>query len=351
MSVPEAFGGYADWPEYLSGRPWVAGRLGALLGVRRPATPAPVAGESWDADGVRTTHLTWDAGFGPRQGAYLLHPGDADPAALPGVVALHSHGGIKSVGALRMVDAPGVPEHVLAYRREYEAGASVATDLARAGFTVLAPDAFLWGSRRFELGTDEPEAYDARAREHEHLVAKACSVLDTTVAGMVAHDDLLALDVLSRTCAPGPVGVLGFSGGGGRAVALTALDERVGSAVVVGMMTSNGALFPDHVDHSWLLHARGAELPVLLGSRADAEVLVGYGRHDHLFPAAGMSAADAYLRAAFAAGPGHYSGVFVDAGHEFTAELQERARAHLLATLGRPAPELDSSDTTRKVST
>lgn len=43
-------------------------------------------------------------------------------------------------------------------------------------------------------------------------MAKACALLDTSWAGMVAHDDLLALEVLAGRCAPGPIGVLGFSG-------------------------------------------------------------------------------------------------------------------------------------------
>ncbi|QIK71077.1 hypothetical protein G7070_00735 [Propioniciclava coleopterorum] len=348
MSEHGAFGGYADWPEYVSGRPRVAGRLGALLGVPRPGTPAPVAEGTWDADGVTTTRLTWDAGFGPRQSAFLLHPSDADPATLPGVLALHSHGGIKSVGAARMVDVPGLPQHVLAYRRDAEGGACVANDLARDGLTVLAPDAFCWGSRRFDLGITDAAAYDAAAGDHEHLVAKACSLLDTTLAGMVAHDDLLALDVLAASCAPGSLGVLGFSGGGGRAAALTALDDRIGTVVVVGMMTTMAALWPDHVGHSWLLHARGVDLPGLLTSRPDADVLVGYGRRDHLFSPAGMAAADALLAEAFAAGPGRYTGVFVDAGHAFTPELQDAARAHLRA---RAALTATTATPSRKVST
>lgn len=341
MTTTGGFGGYADWADYLARRPRIPGPFGELFGVPQPGIAQPHLDGVWGADGVTTSLLSWEAGFGPRQHAYLLHPAGADPATLPGVLALHSHGGITCVGAARMVGTAEVPAHVRAYRRDLEGDVCVADDLAREGFTVLVPDAFGWGSRRFDLGVDDPVAYDAAARAHEHHVAKACALLDTSWAGMVAHDDLLALEVLAGRCAPGPIGVLGFSGGGGRAAILAALDHRLGSIVVIAMMTTLASLFPDHVDHSWLLHTRGLaagpDLPGLLTSRGDAAVLVGYGGQDSLFPPSGVKAADALLRQAFAHASGSYTNVTVEAGHVFTPALQQRARQHLRTTLGSPA--------------
>lgn len=351
MNSPEAFGGYDDWPTFMGRTPRVPGRLGALFGIPAP-TPGPVRGhEVHVRDGVRAVRLRWSVGFGPDLAAWLLHPADADPATLPGVLALHSHGGIKSLGAERMVDLPGVPAHVLAYRERAEDGAAVASDLARSGLTVLAPDAFGWGSRRFDLGAADPGTYDELAPEHEHLVAKACALLDTSLAGMVAHDDLTSLAVLRSQCASGPVGVLGFSGGGGRAAVLAALDSGIGSVVVVAMMCTLASLYPDHVGHSWLLHTRGLasgpDLPGLLATDPTRHVLVGYCARDHLFPLQGQRDADARLVRCFDQGPGTYTPAWADADHVFTRELQRRARDHLHATLAadRSIPRRDFTET------
>lgn len=337
MASPTGLGGYADWPAFMADAARLPGPVAELLGVPEPHAGAVEEGATHVGGGVRATRLTWPVGFGPRLGAWLLHPVDADPAALPGVLALHSHGGIYSVGAERMVDVPGVPAHVLAYRERAEGGRAVASELASHGFTVLAPDTFGWGSRRFDLGATDEADHDAVAGVHEHLLAKACAVLDTSLAGMVAHDDLTSLAVLRQRCAPGPVGVLGFSGGGGRAAALCSLEASVGSAVIMAMMTRIRSLLPDQAGHSWLLHTRGLatgpDLPGLAAGERRHHLMVGYCAHDPLFTLAGMRAADADLAEAFASGPGSYTPVWSDEGHVFSPALQGRAVSHLRATL------------------
>lgn len=332
-----AFGGYGDWPAFMAETPRVPGRLGELFGVPEPGPVDVRERVVHEGGGVCAVRLRWSPGFGPDAAAWLLHPRGVDPATLPGVLALHSHGGITCVGAERMVDVPGLPAHVVEYRCRCEDGAAAASDLARAGFTVLAPDAFGSGSRRFDLGAPTALAHDEASREHEHLVAKACALLDTSWAGMVAHGDLIALGVLQARCAPGGVGAWGFSGGGGRAALVAALDTRVRAVVVVAMMCTMASLFPDHLAHSWLLHTRGLasgpDLPGLLAARADAHAMVGYAGDDPLFPRAGMRAADELLARAFAGCPGSYTPVWVNGPHVFTRELQRHAREHLTAAL------------------
>lgn len=333
----EPFGGYGDWAEHLARTPRLAGNLATLLGVTEPVVGDIRAGGGRVRDGVRATRLRWAVGFGPDNAGWLLHREDVDPATRPGVLALHSHGGLFCLGAERMVDVPGLPPHVLDHRARFEDGRAVASDLARAGFTVLAPDCFGFGARRFDLGVDDPEEHDAAARVHEHLVAKACALLDTSMAGMVASDDLGSLSVLRSWCAPGAVGALGFSGGGGRALVVGALDRGVRSLAVVAMMCTLSSLFPDHVDHSWLLHTRGLaagpDLPGLAVCDTARDVLVGYDARDELFPAAGMREADALLATAFADAPGRYTSVWDDAPHAFTAALQQAATNHLTTSL------------------
>ena len=158
-------------------------------------------------------------GFGPRTTGWLLRPARSS-GPLPGVLALHCHGGNKFGGADRLVRLPKpTPPRQRPGPDHYE-GRALATEVARRGFAVLAHDTFAWGSRRFDLSTppwrteaalearksqwreagvepSDAELYNAAAGIHEDTVAKAAGLLGTSLAGMVAHDDLAALDILA----------------------------------------------------------------------------------------------------------------------------------------------------------
>jgi len=70
----------------------------------------------WERDGVAGEALSWSAGYGPRPEAWLLKPGGAD-TPLPGVVALHDHGGFKFYGKEKIADGPDGPAAGLAAPR------------------------------------------------------------------------------------------------------------------------------------------------------------------------------------------------------------------------------------------
>ena len=123
-------------------------------------------------------------------------------------------------------------------RERHYGGRAFANELARQGFAVLVHDTFLWGSRRFEfeemaqtapppqaawpttgavtgLGDDNVraraesiETYNKVAAAHEHVVAKYCTLLGTSLAGVVAFEDRVALQYLK-----GHAGVIGESVG------------------------------------------------------------------------------------------------------------------------------------------
>jgi len=362
---PDALEGFEDWPAFLRRElpadpgPGLAGVLGL---PRRPAGPPAVREEGSRRVGdVDVATLSWDVGFGPRTRALLLRPAGST-GTLPGVLGLHCHGGEKWVGAAKLADdgveAPdGVPS------RAGYGGRAAANDLARRGFAVLVHDTFSWGSRRFPL--THPSAkwapwlasreaawaaagvavtpalrYDARAQLHEETLAKVAGVLGTTFTGAVVFEDLLALDVLATR--PGVdarrLGAFGFSGGGGRAVLLAALDERVRAHVVACMMTTTDALVGAYVDpHSWLLHspglARFADLPDLTARRP---LLVQYALDDELFPLAGMRAAHARLQERHAT-TGTYRGSEHPGGHRFDPAMQDEAWGFLEEHLAAPA--------------
>lgn len=360
--------GYEDWPAAVrSADPFHTAdqdtrALAQVLGLRAVADRVAVREEAgWTRADVSVRRVRWSVGYGPETTAWLLRPA-GESGALPGVLGMHCHGGVRSVGGEQLVDlgADSSPCAAQLRQRWYE-GRAPANDLARRGFVVLVHDTFSWGSRRFDLSHPTPrlgallEAHEARWREqgvsptaderfdvasglHEDTVAKAAGALGQTFAGAVVADDLAALGVLAATDGVDSqrLGTFGFSGGGGRSLLLAALDRRLTACVVSCMMATFESLFPTYLDaHSWLLHVPG------LWSRTDwpdlttlgrARFLVQYRTDDELFPLAGMEEAHTHLVRRHA-GTDRYRGSFAPGGHAFDAAMQDEAWAFLSAQL------------------
>ena len=369
---PSAIAGYEDWPAYVRSKPRhrasaaAAQELSDALGVPGPVAPPDVT-VHWEHthDGATTSQLSWQLGFGPRTTGWLVRPA-GHPGPLPGVLALHCHGGNKFGGADRLVELPDNHPSAASARAGHYDGRALATDTARRGFVVLAHDTFAWGSRRFDLSSapwrtaaaaaaqhaqwredgvapSAADEYNAAAGFHEDTIAKAAGLLGTSLAGMVAHDDLAALEVLATQ--PGVVqdrlGCIGFSGGGGRSLTLAALSPRIRASVVACMMTTFESLFPAYLDaHSWLLQTPGlwklGDWPELSGRSAAARFLVQYALADELFPEDGMRRAHQLLESMHA-GTGRYTGSFWPGGHVFTAAMQDEA-LHFLTQALAPQP-------------
>ncbi|MHA7987516.1 dienelactone hydrolase family protein [Rathayibacter sp. CAU 1779] len=364
-SVPSmsAIPGYEEWPIHASAAaPFAAAdprsqELADVLGLREtPAVAGVHRGASVEVSGLSITPLRWRMPYGPATQAWELRPKGAR-GPLPGILALHPHGGRRSTGAAQLVDLIGDRPEALANR------------LARADAIVLAHDTFSWASRRFDLTRLPPklartrdallalwaaedhvptpdEEFDAVSSAHEELIAKAAGVLGQTFAGMVVADDLVALDVLAGLDGvdSARLATVGFSGGGGRAQLVGALDPRVGATVIAGMMATFGSLMPDYIEtHSWLLHSPGlpqvADWPDIARIGRPRELFVLYGERDPLFPPAGMRAAHEALRNL----PG-YRGRFFDAGHELTPAMVHAIVDFLRSWRGHPAPKRSGVD-------
>jgi dienelactone hydrolase len=283
------------------------------------------------------------------------------------VVALHDHGGFKYLGKGKIARGPSDPPDYVSdyYWPTYYGARPFANALAKEGFVVLVHDTFLWGSRRFPLDLMPdwaPDAFDSldpttwmdtgvprevglynfAAAQHEHTVEKYCNLLGTTMAGVVCHEDRIALNYLrSRDDVDGDcMGCVGLSGGGNRAGLLQATYDPLHAAVVVGLMSTYPGLLDHNVaTHTWMLFpggwARHGDWPDLVGCRAPSPLLVQYDLEDELFTVEGMRAAHERLVAIYAEAGDRtaYSGQFYPGPHKFDVEMQQAAFAWLKEAL------------------
>jgi dienelactone hydrolase len=324
-----------------------------IIGFDRDGQPDdPRVEARWSRDGVDGEEVSWSVGYGPRTRAWFLRPSAAS-GPLPGVLALHSHDGYKYHGKEKIADGPDGPDspdgprpELVELRRNAYQGRAYANELARRGFAVLVPDVFLWGSRRFALGAKDGatdvSTYNRLAADHEHVVAKYCTVLGTSLAGIVAYEDRIALAYLGSRpeVRSGALGCVGLSGGGCRAALLQATSQRVGAAVVVGMMSTYPALLDRFIAvHTWMFFPPNlvafGDWPDLAGCRAPSPLLVQYLLDDALFAPDGMRAAHRLLteRYAGAGAPTGYLGEFYPGPHRFDLAMQESAFAFLAESL------------------
>jgi dienelactone hydrolase len=318
----------------------------------RDEPQSPRVERRWERDGVQGEEVSWSVGYGPRTFAYLLRPAGPNKP-LPGVVALHDHGGFKYFGKEKIADGPDDgPAVIRSFRDGSYGGRAFANALAREGFAVLVPDTFLWGSRRFPRevmsgarasnppgSPDEIAEYNSAAGGHEHTVEKYLTVLGTTLAAVISYEDRVAVAYLlgrKDVVLPGGVGCVGLSGGGLRSTLLQATCDEIRAAVVVGLMsTYEGLLDHNVVSHTWMLYppgwSRHGDWPDLVACRAPSPLLVQYDLEDSLFTVEGMRAADRRIAEhyAFVGRPNNYAGQFYPGPHKFDREMQTAAFAWL----------------------
>ena len=277
---------------------------------------------------------------------------------VPGVVAIHCHGGNYTFGHEKVLSSPGEPEAAAQYRaRGYQR--PYAEHLARRGFVVLVIDGFYFGSRRLQVesldratvpprlrefvdkvaalprGTTEWYAAVNRAcSEYEHLTAKTIFTAGATWPGMLAWDDMRSVDYLcSRPEVDASrIGCVGLSIGGLRTAHLIAADPRIKAACVVGWMTEFQSQLRNHLrSHTWMIYIPGLysamDLPDAAGMMAPNALLVQQCSKDRLYPMAGMKSSVEKLAKIYAkAGVSErFRSAFYDVPHSFTPDMQEQA--------------------------
>ena len=273
-------------------------------------------------DGLEIEELSWQLPYGPRTEAIFLKPQNAR-GKLPGILALHDHGGNKYFGRRKIVrlDSPVHPM-IDRLQKDYYGGVGWANEIARRGFAVLVHDTFPFESRKilaadlpwhvvrrmmsppeeireltpgdlaeqgsetsYEVPSGEPEetisAYNAFAAQHESIVAKSLFCSGLTWPGVMVAEDGAALDYLSlRSDVDGHrLGCAGLSGGGLRTVFLAGSDDRIRCAVCVGLMSTwRDFLLNVSYTHTWMIYVPGLpgllDFPEIFGLRVPLPSLV-----------------------------------------------------------------------------
>jgi dienelactone hydrolase len=329
--------------------------LGFSIGTEQPQEVR--LDRTWEKDGLAGEQVSWSVGYGPRTQAWLLKPAGA-AGRLPGVLALHDHGGFQYYGKEKIADGPDETPMILeTFRAESYERRAYANALAKEGCAVLISDTFLWGSRRIPLETipegtrqiaatypqwwfqthyPQPDivGYNAAAGLNEDLMERYCAVLGTTLAGVVSYEDRVAVNYLAARSDvdPARIGCIGLSGGGCRAALLGATSSRIAATVVIGMMSTYAGLLDEHVaSHTWMFFphgwARYGDWTDLAAARAPSPLLVQYNLQDEIFSEAGMRQADERLAGHYRSlgAPDNYRGEFYPGLHKFDLAMQAAA--------------------------
>jgi len=370
--MPNMLGAYGDWAAGLvSDPPRLSFRrnefkdvaqwkrqarqryLDALMQPNTGGTPRATVQHQLEFDGLEIEHLNWQLPYGPPTEALLLKPKGAR-GKLPGVVALHDHGGNKYFGTRKITRMSKDPHPLMIKHQDhYYSGTAWANELARRGYVVLVHDTFTFASRRMRPGDlpqiikrdlveQDPEspteiaAYNRFAGDHEHLIAKSLFCAGTTWPGVFCAEDQRALDYLcSRPeVDANRVGCCGLSGGGLRTVYLSGADPRIRCSCAVGMMTTwRDYLLNKCYTHTWMIYipalARDLDYPEILGLNVPNPVFVLNNREDQLFTVPEMERADRILGDVYkkAGASDRYQAKFYPGPHKFDKEMQTDAFA------------------------
>jgi dienelactone hydrolase len=337
------FGEVAAWKQRARGK-----LLELLHYAPPPCDPDAAVVERVEADGYVREKVLFNTTPDLRIPAYVLIPkGLTKPS--PAIVVLHDHGGFYVWGKEKVVAVGNEHASLTEFKRRAYSGRSIASELARRGYVVIAIDMFYWGERRMILDDDPADwrdrpagmpsqrvaEFNRRASQNEALVGRTISAAGFTWSGVMFWDDVRTVDYLAKRpeVDPNRIGCVGLSVGGLRSCHLAALDDRIKAAVVVGWMASYPAQLKDHIVHTIGFTKlvpglmRFLDYPDVAALAMPAALLVINGSRDRLFDLDGVRACFAKLAACY-----QKAGIaekvrtrLYDTPHEFNDAMQEEA--------------------------
>ncbi len=313
--------------------------------------PKVTINEQFEYDGLHIEKLSWQLPYGRPTEAILLKPINAK-GKLPAVMALHDHGGNKYFGTQKITKINDGQHPVMkAHQSEYYEGKAWANELAKRGYVVLVSDAFAFASRRVMLQdvplynregltdnepekTENIEAYNQWASQHEHVMARSLFSAGTTWPGVFYAEDKKALDILCarKDVDVNNIGCCGLSGGGLRTVFLGGLDARIKCAIPVGFVTTwNDFLLNKSFTHTWMTYVpllpNELDFPEILGLRMPLPTLVLNDTNDNLYTIGEMKKAESILNEVYkkAKAESNFKCSFYPGPHKFDKNMQNEA--------------------------
>lgn len=371
-SEKSIIGSYGSWANNLIEKPpqlsyrnenWEsleAWRKEALIKTRELVSPPIIKNKpkvtinkKYEYEDLEVEELSWQLPYGQATEAILLKPKNASNP-LPAVLGLHDHGGNKYFGKQKITRTSNdMHPMIVPHQENYYGGTAWANELAKRGYVVMVHDTFTFGSRRvlFEnmaeipwgdcstkgMSDSNPEtteninAYNKWASDHEHIMSKSLFCGGTTWPGVSLAEDQCALDVLAARADVDEkrLGCAGLSGGGLRTVYLGGLDHRIQCAIGVGFMTTwADFLLHKAYTHTWMIYTpllpNYLEFPEVLGLRAPLPTMTLNNNQDRLFTLSEMKKADKILHKLFekAGASDRYKGGFYQGDHKFDKEMQ-----------------------------
>ncbi|OGV68856.1 MAG: hypothetical protein A3K19_01865 [Lentisphaerae bacterium RIFOXYB12_FULL_65_16] len=285
-----------------------------------------------------------------RVSAFVLLP-KGEAKRRPAIVALHDHGAFFAWGKEKVIATENEHPALTEFKRTAYSGRSYGSELAKRGYVVIAIDMVYWGERRMLLPNDPPAwreretmtseqvvEFNRRSSASAPLFATGLFEAGVTWSGVMFMDDIRTVDYLATRpeVDPDRIGCCGLSVGGFRSAHLAGLDPRIKAAVVVGWMSTYGAMLQNKLTSIGFMKVipglyKYMDLPDVVSMNAPGGLMVINGTKDGLFPLDGVYAAFDKIGAVYkkAGVPDRFQGVTYDGPHEFNAEMQDKAFAWL----------------------
>jgi len=318
-------GSAAEWDR---DKPKIREKLWRLLGdlpERKPPRVKIVGSEA--RDGCTLERIEFDNQAGDTVYGYVLVPRDRRGPG-PAILYNHYHGGRYSQGkeeVLIPAFAQGGHDRI------------VGLELAKAGYVVLAIDAYAFGQRQYAGPAGKADQGNAT----EQTLFKMFAWQGRTLWGMIVRDDHLALDYLAsrKDVDPQRIATMGLSMGSTRSWWVAALDERIKTAVCVVCLTRYQNLVAEGgLRHHGIYYF----VPGMLHEKIDTETVVGLiaprpvltmcGGTDVGSPLSGVQIINKHERRLWSlyGQPDAYRGlVYDDVGHVYTPAMWQETLAWL----------------------
>jgi len=364
------------WRNYEEWKREGKSKFSELLAMpRNSVKPEPRITKRYSYDGLDIEEVSWELPYGPEtQGVFLKPSGTKGP--LPGILALHDHGGIKYFGKSKILrTSEKVHPFISAHQKEYYGGVAWSNEIAKRGYGVLVHDVFPFESRKilsselpahvvkrmmtppldvrevspedldpdtsitdYDVPQGEPipliNSYNAFGEQHESIIARSLFSAGLTWPGIFLWEDIKALDYLcTRTdIDKSRIGCCGLSGGGLRTNYLAGIDERIKCSVTVGFMTTWYDLILNvSYTHTWMIYIPLLPLyldyPEILGLRVPLPSLVLATKNDPLFTLREVQRAGELLKTIYriSNSQDNFRISFYEGPHKFDLPMQEEA--------------------------